>query len=52
MTYAIAAVGLSFYISRFPETKCGSGRCDILGASHQVKRSIIFEIYGRDVFKK
>ena len=36
-TYVIAAIGLVFYVSRFPEKFCKEGRADIIGASHQVR---------------
>ncbi len=41
-TYAIAAVGLAFYVTRFPETRCCSGRCDLFGASHQIWHVCVF----------
>lgn len=34
--YVAAAVGLTFYVSRYPERCCKAGSVDILGASHQV----------------
>ena len=36
VTYGLAAVGLVFYVTRFPEKVYNRGAVDIVGASHQV----------------
>ena len=40
--YGCFVVGLSFYLSRFPEVACRSGSMDLVGASHQIWHLNVF----------
>ena len=40
--YGCFVVGLSFYLSRFPEVACKGGSMDLVGASHQIWHLNVF----------
>eukprot|EP00055_Hartaetosiga_balthica_P006986 m.23385 g.23385 ORF g.23385 m.23385 type:complete len:294 (-) comp5540_c0_seq2:131-1012(-) len=44
ISYVLMAIGLFFYLSRYPERSC-PGSCDIVGASHQWWHTFVFLTY-------